>query len=142
MEELIMAVKIETDYGSIDKLRDLLKFKILVNKKKMNVLVDPASNDKSGDTIMLFYNQDNESLQMGSTTQVGYYRTGVQVACRHSKNQHARKMAYLAISYLKTQKNAMDGVFISIVNQSPKFTGIDETGNSVWVFDINLTSQE
>jgi hypothetical protein len=135
-------MKAQYDYGSIDKLQTLLKYQVTINKKKLNVLVDPASNDMTGDVIMLFYNQDNESLQMGSTTQVGYYKTGVQVAVRHTDRRLARKAAYLAMSFLKTQKNAMDGVFIGIVNESPVFQGTDETGNSVWIFNINLFSQE
>jgi hypothetical protein len=51
-------------------------------------------------------------------------------------------MAYSAMSYLSANKTAMDGVFISIVNQSPVYSGIDETGNHIWVADINLMSQE
>jgi len=133
---------IATDFGSIDKLATLLAYNISVGGKKLNAIVQPGTNDNTGNVIMLFYNNDNESLQMGSTTQVGYYRTGVQVACRHTHNAHARKSAYLAISYLKTQKETMDGVHINIVNQSPTFSGIDPSGNHLWVFDINLYSQE
>jgi hypothetical protein len=135
-------IMIATDYGSIDKLKTLLAYNVSVGGKKLNAIVEPGTNDKTGNVIMLFYNNDNESLHMGSTTQQGYYRTGVQVACRHTHNAHARKAAYLAISYLKTQKTTMDGVFINIVNQSPIFNGVDESGNHVWVFDINLNSQE
>jgi hypothetical protein len=128
--------------GSIDTLRNLLAYKVTINGTKMNAIVNPATNQKTGNMFMLFYNGDNESLHMGNVTQVGYYRTGIQIAARHDNYALARKMAYSAMSYLSTNKTAMDGVFISIVNQSPVYSGIDETGNHIWVADINLMSQE
>jgi hypothetical protein len=128
--------------GSIDQLRDLLKYKVTINGKKVNAQSLPASNDKTGNVIHLFYNDDNETLKLGQCTEIGYFSTGVQVACRHSNNALCRQMAYSSIRYLNTQKNTIDGVFISMGIDAPSYQGIDETGNHVWVFTLKLKSQE
>ena len=134
--------KITRSYGSIDKVQTLLNQTINVNGKKLSCLVDPDSNDKTGNLFMLFYNNDNSTMHLGNHTEIGYFKTGIQLACRHESKQLSRTATYSAIKRLKTQKNSLAGVFISITTQPLEYGGIDETGNHIWFFNFNITSEE
>ncbi len=127
--------------SSIDNLKTLLNFKINDGTKNIKVFVNETNKTKTN-AIFLFYDNDNDILQIAKHTTGGYYTNGIQVTCRHNDYEKARVVAYNALEYISANRKTLQGVYY-IPDTPPSYTGIDElSGSYTFSFNIKMKGAE